>query len=240
MFHQIAWCTFVIKQIIMSIKENLQNIKNLVGGRACLVAVSKTKPNEAVLEAYEAGQRVFGENKVQELVAKYESLPKDIEWHMIGHLQSNKVKYIAPFVSLIHGVDSIKLLKMINKEAAKCERVIPCLLQVHIAEEETKFGFSGDELDEVLTAELIQNLSHVQIKGVMGMATYTDDEAQIRKEFASLIAVFNRLKNGVFATNDDFKEISMGMSGDYLVAIEEGSTMVRVGSSIFGARNYQL
>jgi len=222
----------------MSIRENLQNIKKEVGDRACLVAVSKTKPNEDILEAYETGQRVFGENKVQELLAKSESLPKDIEWHMIGHLQSNKVKYIAPFVSLIHGVDSGKLLKMINKEGAKINRKIPCLLQVHIAEEESKFGFSEQELNDLLTEELLQSLTHVEIKGVMGMATYTDDENQIRKEFALLVKIFNALKKGVFSESAEFKEISMGMSGDFMLAIEEGSTMVRVGSSIFGARNY--
>ncbi|MBS2100089.1 YggS family pyridoxal phosphate-dependent enzyme [Carboxylicivirga linearis] len=222
----------------MSIKENLQKIKNQIGDRACLVAVSKTKPNEDLIEAYDAGQRIFGENKVQELVAKYESLPKDIEWHMIGHMQSNKVKYIAPFVALIHGVDSIKLLKTINKEGVKCNRNIPCLLQMHIAEEDTKFGFSKEEIFESINEQLLADLSHVTIKGLMGMATYTDDENQIRKEFASLKSLFLELKEGIFATNKSFNEISMGMSGDFLLAIEEGSTMVRVGSSIFGARNY--
>nr|WP_319398473.1 YggS family pyridoxal phosphate-dependent enzyme [uncultured Carboxylicivirga sp.] len=222
----------------MSIKENLLNITQQVGGRACLVAVSKTKPNEDILEAYEAGQRIFGENKVQELAAKYESLPKDIQWHMIGHLQTNKVKYIAPFVQLIHGVDSIKLLKMINKEGLKNNRKIPVLLQMHIAEEETKFGFSKSELLEILNQKTLEELTHVTIKGLMGMATYTDDEAQIRKEFASLKNLFEELKQEVFTTNNDFTEISMGMSGDFILAIEEGSTMVRVGSSIFGKRNY--
>ncbi|MCU4164921.1 YggS family pyridoxal phosphate-dependent enzyme [Carboxylicivirga caseinilyticus] len=223
----------------MSIKENLKHIKQQIGDRACLVAVSKTKPNEDILEAYEVGQRIFGENKVQELTSKYESLPKDIEWHMIGHLQTNKVKYIAPFVALIHGVDSEKLLKTIDKEGSKNNRKIPCLLQVHIAEEESKFGFSKEELLEMVNEGVLDNLSNVVIKGLMGMATYTDDEAQIRKEFASLSDLFQQLKNGVFAKNDDFTEISMGMSGDFLLAIEEGSTMVRVGSSIFGVRNYQ-
>nr|WP_321451857.1 YggS family pyridoxal phosphate-dependent enzyme [uncultured Carboxylicivirga sp.] len=222
----------------MSIKENLLNIKQQVGDRACLVAVSKTKPNEDILEAYEAGQRIFGENKVQELAAKYESLPKDIEWHMIGHLQTNKVKYIAPFVQLIHGVDSAKLLKMINKEGLKNNRKIPVLLQMHIAEEETKFGFSKSELLEILNPATLEELTYVTIKGLMGMATYTDDEAQIRKEFASLKNLFEELKQEVFSTNNDFTEISMGMSGDFILAIEEGSTMVRVGSSIFGKRNY--
>ena len=222
----------------MSIKDNLQKIQNQIGDRACLVAVSKTKPNEDLIEAYEAGQRIFGENKVQELVAKYESLPKDIEWHMIGHMQTNKVKYIAPFVSLIHGVDSVKLLKTIDKEGAKCNRKIPCLLQVHIAEEDTKFGFSKQEILDSINEQLLGDLNHVTIKGLMGMATYTDDEYQIRKEFASLKSLFLELKEGMFSTNESFTEISMGMSGDFLLAIEEGSTMVRVGSSIFGARNY--
>ncbi|MCU4176546.1 YggS family pyridoxal phosphate-dependent enzyme [Carboxylicivirga sp. N1Y90] len=222
----------------MSIKENLDKVRKLVGEKACLVAVSKTKPNEAIEEAYAAGQRVFGENKVQELVGKYESLPKDIKWHMIGHLQSNKVKYIAPFVSLIHGVDSQKLLKTINKEGAKCQRKVPCLLQVHIATEETKFGFSAEELVELLSPELLADLSFVDIQGVMGMASYVDDENQIRTEFRNLVDVFKRLKQSVFSTSDSFKEISMGMSGDFEKALEEGSTMVRVGSSIFGARNY--
>ncbi|MCU4157379.1 YggS family pyridoxal phosphate-dependent enzyme [Carboxylicivirga sp. A043] len=222
----------------MSIQNNLQAVKEQINNRALLVAVSKTKPNEDLMEAYNAGQRVFGENKVQELTAKHETLPKDIEWHMIGHLQSNKVKYIAPFVSLIHGVDSEKLLKTINKEGKKNDRKIPCLLQVHIAEEETKFGFSESELLTMLNDELLSTLEFVEIKGVMGMATYTDNTDQIRKEFASLKQTFDKLKKSVFASNDNFTEISMGMSGDYLLAIEEGSTMVRVGSSIFGARNY--
>ena len=221
----------------MSIKENLIHVKAQIGGKATLVAVSKTKPNEDIIEAYEAGQRIFGENKVQELAAKYESLPKDIEWHMIGHLQSNKVKYIAPFVQLLHGIDSGKLLKVVHKEGVKCDRKIPCLLQVHIAEEETKFGFSEDELVQLLTEELVESLTHVDICGVMGMATYTDDEYQIRKEFAQLKSVFDNLKKTVFDNQDSFKEISMGMSGDFELAIREGSTMVRVGSSIFGRRN---
>jgi len=222
----------------MSIKENLSDIQKLIANRATLVAVSKTKPNEDILEAYEAGQRIFGENKVQELAAKYESLPKDIEWHMIGHLQSNKVKYIAPFVKLLHGIDSEKLLMVVQKEGVKCERRIPCLLQVHIAKEETKFGFSEEELVMFLTEELVESLTHVDVCGVMGMATYTDDEVQIRKEFAHLKAVFDNLKQTVFGNQDSFKEISMGMSGDFEIAIDEGSTMVRVGSSIFGHRNY--
>jgi len=222
----------------MSIKENLIHIKAQIGEKATLVAVSKTKPNEDIMEAYEAGQRIFGENKVQELAAKYESLPKDIEWHMIGHLQSNKVKYIAPFVQLLHGVDSEKLLKVVHKEGVKCDRKIPCLLQVHIAEEETKFGFSEDEIVQLLTDELVEYVSHVDICGLMGMATYTADEEQIRKEFGHLKLIFKNLKKTVFANQESFREISMGMSGDFEIAMEEGSTMVRVGSSIFGHRNY--
>lgn len=222
----------------MSIQNNLLEVKQQITDRALLVAVSKTKPNEDVMEAYEAGQRVFGENKVQELTAKYESLPKDIEWHMIGHLQSNKVKYIAPFVALIHGVDTEKLLRTIDKEGKKNERIIPCLLQVHIAEEETKFGFSEEELMSLLSREMLEELNHVEIQGVMGMATFTEDEDQIRKEFRSLKQLFERLKASVFSGSQSFQEISMGMSGDFLIAIEEGSTMVRVGSSIFGVRNY--
>ena len=204
----------------MSIQNNLQAVKEQINQRALLVAVSKTKPNEDLMEAYNAGQRVFGENKVQELTGKYETLPKDIEWHMIGHLQSNKVKYIAPFVSLIHGVDSEKLLKTINKEGKKNNRKIPCLLQVHIAEEETKFGFSEEELSIMLSNERLSELEHVDIKGVMGMATFTNDEAQIRKEFKALKSIFDGLKSSIFTANDSFTEISMGMSGDYLIAIE--------------------
>jgi pyridoxal phosphate enzyme (YggS family) len=222
----------------MSIKENLHHIQEQIDNSASLVAVSKTKSNEDIMEAYDAGQRIFGENKVQELVGKYNALPKDIEWHMIGHLQSNKVKYIAPFVSLLHGVDSVKLLKTINKEGRKCNRKIPCLLQVHIADEQTKFGFSKEELSSLLTEELLVELEYVELRGVMGMATYTDDENQIRKEFASLAKVYDELKEGVMSNTITFTEISMGMSGDFMLAIKEGSTMVRVGSSIFGARNY--
>lgn len=222
----------------MSIQNNLQAVLKQIDGRAKLVAVSKTKPNEELIQAYEAGQRVLGENKVQELVGKYESLPKDIEWHMIGHLQSNKVKYIAPFVSLIHGVDTEKLLKTINKEGKKNNRKIACLLQVHIAQEQTKFGFSEEELLDLLTPILLNELEFVELKGVMGMATFTNDTDQIRHEFKSLKNVFDKLKTQVFADDSGFSEISMGMSGDYQLAIEEGSTMVRVGSSIFGVRNY--
>jgi pyridoxal phosphate enzyme (YggS family) len=198
------------------------------------VAVSKTKPNEAILEAYEAGQRVFGENKVQDMVQKWEALPKDIEWHMIGHLQRNKVKYMAEFVSLIHGVDSLKLLKEIDKQAQKHNRVIPCLLQMHIAEEDTKFGLDEDELNALLASSEFKQMKHVKIMGLMGMATFTDNENQVRKEFARLKSLFEKLKLQL----PEISILSMGMSGDYGIAITEGSTMVRIGSSIFGARNY--
>jgi PLP dependent protein len=223
----------------MKITANLQQIKASIPEHVTLVAVSKTKPNEAILEAYQAGQRIFGENKVQELTEKYESLPKDIEWQMIGHLQSNKVKYIAPFVSLIHGVDSFKLLKEINKRAVQNERVINCLLQIHIAEEDTKFGFDDKEVIELLKSETFQDLKNIKVVGLMGMATFTDDENQIRKEFKGLKNLFDKLLNLKLQTSN-FKPqtLSMGMSGDYQLAIEEGSTMIRVGSSIFGERNY--
>lgn len=218
----------------MSIKVNLEKIKTQLPNGVTLVAVSKTKPNDAILEAYEAGQRVFGENKVQEMVQKWEALPKDIEWHMIGHLQRNKVKYMAEFVSLIHGVDSLKLLKEIDKQAEKHDRVIPCLLQMHIAEEDTKFGLDEDELKALLDSSEFQQLKHVKIMGLMGMATFTDNDNQIRKEFAHLKSLFENLKLQL----PEITTLSMGMSGDYTIAIEEGSTMVRIGSSIFGVRNY--
>ncbi|NDV17645.1 YggS family pyridoxal phosphate-dependent enzyme [Muricauda sp. TY007] len=218
----------------MSIKDNLNTIKFELPEGVTLVAVSKTKPNEDILEAYEAGQRVFGENKVQEMVQKWEDLPKDIEWHMIGHVQRNKVKYMAEFVSLIHGVDSPRLLKEINKQAKKHERVIPCLLQIHIAEEDTKFGLDKTELDELLESDAFKAMENIKIVGLMGMATFTDDKNQVRKEFAQLKSMFDDLKSKL----DDITILSMGMSGDYKIAIEEGSNMVRIGSSIFGARNY--
>jgi len=224
----------------MSIADNIKRITSELGENTKLVAVSKTKPNENIMEAYNAGQRLFGENKVQELVEKYETLPKDIEWHFIGHLQSNKVKYIAPFVSLIHGVDSFKLLKTINKEAKKNDRVIDCLLQFHIAQESTKFGLDEEEADVLLNDKQFKEFENIRIAGVMGMATYTDNFDQVRNEFRSLKNIFDRLKEKYFAGDNSFKEISMGMSGDYKVAIEEGSTLVRIGSSIFGARNYVL
>lgn len=199
-----------------------------------MVAVSKTKPNEDILEAYEAGQRVFGENKVQEMVQKWEDLPKDIEWHMIGHVQRNKVKYMAEFVSLIHGVDSPRLLKEINKQAKKYDRIIPCLLQIHIAEEDTKFGLDKAELEELIESDAFKAMENVKIVGLMGMATFTDDKSQVRREFAQLKSMFDDLTSKL----KDITILSMGMSGDYQIAIEEGSTMVRIGSSIFGARNY--
>lgn len=219
-----------------SIAENLNKVKSTIPEQVTLVAVSKTKPNELILEAYDTGQRVFGENRVQELTAKYESLPKDIEWHMIGHLQSNKVKYIAPFVSLIHAIDKPKLLFEVNKEAKKNDRVISVLLQFHIAEESSKFGLDLEEAKELLSSSRFLELENVQIAGVMGMATFTDDENQVRNEFKTLKSIFDELKQEFFANSSAFKEISMGMSGDYRIAIEEGSTVVRVGSSIFGKR----
>jgi len=218
----------------MSIKENIVEIKKTIPDKVALVAVSKTKPNSAILEAYEGGQRIFGENKVQEMVQKLEELPKDIEWHMIGHLQRNKVKYMAEFVSLVHGVDSFRLLKEINKQGLKHNRVIDCLLQMHIAEEDTKFGLDENELHRITTSEEFKNLHNIKIVGLMGMATFTDNKTQVRKEFGQLKNIFDRLKN----TLSTISILSMGMSGDYHIAIEEGSNMVRIGSSIFGARNY--
>ncbi len=218
----------------MSILENLSNIKKSIPEHVTLVAVSKTKPIEDILEVYNAGHKIFGENKVQELTDKYENMPKDIEWHMIGHLQRNKVKYIAPFVSLIHGVDSFRLLSEINKRAEQNNRVINCLLQVYIAEEETKFGLDKAEIIELLNSEEFKALKNVQVVGLMGMATNTSDEKQIKKEFSGLKTLFDELKLNI----DSFSTLSMGMSGDFMHAIECGSNMIRVGSSIFGARNY--
>lgn len=220
----------------MSVSENIKKIRQSLPGQVQLIAVSKTKPAELLMEAYRQGQRAFGENKVQEMVAKFEMLPKDIEWHFIGHLQTNKVKYIVPFVRLIHGVDSFKLLKSIDKEAGKVNRILPCLLQFHIAEEETKFGFSMDEANEMLSSGEFKLMKNVSIFGVMGMATYTENGNQIRKEFSHLKGIFNQLQTTYFSDHQGFHEISMGMSGDYLIAVEEGSTMVRIGSTIFGER----
>jgi hypothetical protein len=218
------------------ITANIQKINQEIGVHARLIAVSKTKPLEMLMEAYQGGQRIFGENKVQELVQKYEALPKDIEWHLIGHLQSNKVKYIAPFVSLIHGVDSLKLLQTINKEGEKNNRIVPCLLQIFIAQEETKFGLNQAELMELLETISQEPLPHVQICGLMGMASNVDNEVQIRNEFKGLKNIFELVQQRYFSKNPHFKEISMGMSGDYLIAVQEGATLVRVGSKIFGER----
>lgn len=224
----------------MSITKNLEEITRSLPKNVKLIAVSKTKPVPDLEEAWRWGQRAFGENKVQELVSKYEVLPKDIEWHMIGHLQTNKVKYIVPFVKLIHGVDSGELLAKIDKEASKIGRVVDCLLQFHIAEEETKFGLSEEEANGLLQSSAYREMRNVRVAGVMGMATFTDDQAQVHKEFKHLKEIFDRLKQEYFSGQDYFKELSMGMSEDYCIAVEEGSTMVRIGSSIFGARNYNL
>ena len=213
------------------ISDNLKSILSKLPKSVTLVAVSKTKPNAAIMEAYAAGHRVFGENKVQDMVAKSEELPSDIQWHMIGHLQTNKVKYIAPFVSLIHGVDSLKLIKEIDKRAAQNNRIIDCLLQIHIAEEETKFGLSDIEATQVLA--YAKHLKNVRIKCLMGMATNTRDESIVRNEFAGLKELFLKFQS----VSKDLQIISMGMSTDYEIAIEQGSTMVRVGSAIFGRRN---
>lgn len=224
----------------MSVAKNLESLKTSISAYPCLlVAVSKTKPVEAVQEAYEAGARDFGENKVQEMADKYEQLPKDIKWHMIGHLQRNKVKYIVPFVYMIHSVDSARLLKEIEKQAKKEDRVVNCLLQVHIAEEESKFGLSEEELFEILHGEMLAKATHVCIKGLMGMATFTDDEVQVRKEFKALKQLFEKVKADTqLPSQVDLQELSMGMSGDYQIALEEGSSMIRIGTSIFGERNY--
>ncbi len=222
----------------MTIESNLNKIRSVLPVGVQLVAVSKTKSNEEIMEAYLAGQRVFGENKVQELLRKWETLPKDIEWHFIGHLQSNKVRMIAPFVAMIHSVDSHKILKTINEEAKRVGRKIPCLLQFHIASEESKFGFLPTEADKLFLPNDLSDLSNVIIAGVMGMATFTDHEQQIRDEFFNLQQLFNKMKVVFFQGNDNFCEISMGMSHDYHIAIENGSTMIRVGSTIFGDRCY--
>ncbi|WP_209399994.1 YggS family pyridoxal phosphate-dependent enzyme [Pseudozobellia sp. WGM2] len=218
----------------MPIKENLRKILETIPDHVTLVAVSKTKPIEELMEAYESGQRIFGENKVQEMVGKWEELPKDIQWHMIGHLQRNKVKYMAEFVSLVHGVDSFRLLKEIDKRASGQNRTIDCLLQMHIAEEDTKFGLDRTELEDMINSKEFKSLANINIKGLMGMATFTENQSQIRREFRQLKSIFDDLKNKI----PQLDILSMGMSGDYKVAIEEGSTMVRIGSSIFGARNY--
>ncbi len=220
------------------VSENLLKIKSTLPESVTLVAVSKTKPVSDIQEAYDAGHRTFGENYPQEMRDKHEVLPQDIQWHFIGHLQTNKIKYIIPYVTLIHSIDSANLLEAVNKEAKKHERVVDCLLQFHIALEETKFGLDLDEARQLLDSEAFKTMENVRICGVMGMATFTNDEAEVRKEFKYLKEIFDTLKTEYFANQPQFKEISMGMSEDYLIAIEEGATMVRVGSKIFGARNY--
>lgn len=220
----------------MTIEDNLIKVRASLPADVQLVAVSKTKSNEEIMQAYRAGQRIFGENKVQELLQKLESLPKDIEWHFIGHLQSNKVRFIAPFISMIHAVDSLKILKTINEEAQRAGRIIPCLLQFHIASEESKFGFLPEEAVHLFTPTDLSGLKNVAVSGVMGMATFTDDVALINREFSTLYRLFQQLKTDFFQGNDNFSIISMGMSHDYLTAIENGSTMVRIGSTIFGER----
>lgn len=222
----------------MSISENLRYYKDQLPVEVRLIAVSKTKPVTTIMEAYHAGQRVFGENKAQDMADKYGRLPSDIQWHFIGHLQTNKVKLIAPFVKLIHAVDSLRLLKEINKQAHINNRVIDCLLQFHIAEEDTKFGLNMEEATDMLSDKEFKNLTNVSITGVMGMATLTEDEHQISREFEQLHQIFAQLKNTVFMEQPSFCEISMGMSDDYKIALEKGSTMIRIGTGIFGARNY--
>ena len=219
----------------MSIKQNLLQIKSTLPEHVTLVAVSKTKPVADLMEAYNAGQRIFGENKIQEMADKWEQMPKDIEWHMIGHVQTNKVKFMAPFVSLIHGVDSLKLLEEINKQALKNNRIIDCLLQIYIAEEESKFGLDEEELSELLASPTFKEMKNIRIVGLMGMATFTDDQNQIKKEFSHLKTIFDGLQS-LQTVNCKLQTVSMGMSGDYQLAIACGSTMVRIGSSIFGGR----
>ncbi|PAM95027.1 YggS family pyridoxal phosphate-dependent enzyme [Flavobacterium sp. IR1] len=223
----------------MLIQSNLDTIKSALPEHVTLVAVSKTKPVSDLMQAYEAGQRIFGENKIQEMTDKWEEMPKDIQWHMIGHVQSNKVKFMAPYVNLIHGVDSLKLLQEINKQALKNNRTIDCLLQIYIAEEESKFGLDDNELNELLTSAEFKQLKNIRILGLMGMATFTENQNQIKKEFTHLKSIFDSIKNSDGYGKDalqHFSTISMGMSGDYQLAITAGSTMVRIGSSIFGGR----
>ncbi|WP_299902195.1 YggS family pyridoxal phosphate-dependent enzyme [uncultured Aquimarina sp.] len=219
-----------------SIAQNLKHIENTLPSGVTLVAISKTKPIPNLMEAYNAGQRIFGENKIQEMTQKWEEMPKDILWHMIGHVQTNKVKYMAPYVDTIHAVDSLKLLKEINKQALKHNRKINCLLQIKIAEEESKFGLSENDAIDLLKSEEVQKLRNVKIKGLMGMATFTDDSNQIKNEFDKIQVLFKQLKT----TFTEFDTLSIGMSGDYKIAMDCGSTMVRIGSSIFGARNYSI
>lgn len=220
----------------MSIAQNIQQIEAAIAPKAKLIAVTKTKPVEMLMDAYKAGFKRYGENKVQEMVTKYEQMPKDIEWHLIGHLQTNKVKYIAPFVAMIHSIDSLKLLQEVNKQAAKNERIIDCLLQIFIAQEETKFGLSEDEAKELLTSDAFKQLKNIRVVGLMGMASNTDNETQIRKEFSRLKHFFDELNSSLCTQEATLAQLSMGMSGDYDIAVEEGSTLVRVGSAIFGSR----
>lgn len=220
----------------MNIKENIKRLQDELSEQVTIVAVSKTHSNETILEAYNAGHKIFGENRVQELLPKYEALPKDIEWHLIGHLQRNKVKYIAPFVSLIHSVDSFRLLREVNKQGERNNRVIHCLLQMHIADEESKFGLSAEELHEILKSPDLANLKNMSIDGLMGMATFTEDMEQVRKEFKGLANIYKDVKATYFANDPQFHILSMGMSGDYRVAVEEGSNLLRIGSLIFGER----
>lgn len=220
----------------MSVRENLEALTQRLPAGCTLIAVSKTQPVEKIREAFEWGQRVFGENRAQEMAAKHGALPREIQWHMIGHLQSNKVKYIASFVHLIHSVDTPKLLEEINRQAAKAGRVIPCLLQIHIAEEESKFGFSPEEVRAFIASGNLDDLKNIAVVGLMGMATYTNDKERVRREFRNLKDLFEQLKAGHLPTSVEMRELSMGMSGDYDIAIEEGSTMIRVGTAIFGER----
>lgn len=222
----------------MSIVENINRIKEEIPGHVQLILVSKTKPVEDILRAYEAGHRMFGENKAQEMIAKQPELPDDIKWHFIGHLQRNKVKYIAPFVAMIHSIDSLKLLKEVDKQAQKAGRIIDCLFQFHIATEETKFGLDLREAKQLIESPDFSNLKHIRICGVMGMATFTNDFGRVRKEFQFLKKNFDELKSDYFSDHKAFKEISAGMTSDYKIAIEEGSTMIRIGSAIFGERNF--
>ncbi len=222
----------------MSVNENIRSFLLSIPPKVKVVAVSKTQPPEVIMEAYRAGQRIFGENKIQELIEKNKSLPIDIEWHMIGHLQSNKVKYIAPFISLIHSVDSLKLVSIIDKEAKKNNRIIDILLQIYIADEETKFGLDLNELNNLLSSQEYSGFENIRIRGLMGMATFTNDENKIRSEFQNLMHIFKKTKETFFWKNEYFSEISMGMSNDYKIAIEEGATIIRIGSLIFGVRNY--
>jgi len=222
----------------MSIQENIREVLSTLPDGVRLVAVSKYHPVEAIREAYDGGQRIFGESKAQEMTAKHDQLPADIQWHFIGHLQTNKVKYIAPYVSLIHGVDSYKLLLEINRQGQRVGRIIPCLLQIHVAQEETKFGFSPEECLQMLALGEWRALPYVSIRGIMGMASNTDDMEQVRREFSTLSNFFSQVREKYFSDRENFSELSMGMSDDYPIAIEEGSTLIRVGSRIFGDRVY--